>query len=171
MNNDEKDQSDKEDSSGHKAELCCTTPQLSMDSTTQKETTTKASKKKVYKSRLSYKSQWESTYPWVYCTKVEDGIFCRLCQAYSKPQPTARGGWTTQGIIEWNHANELLKQHNDSIKCQQWQQEWQNRQMCMNYNVAQLLRVPRREGKKQEIASVICLLFSKTQYSTHYKLP
>ena len=57
----------------------------------EKDQSTKASKKKVYKSRLSYKSQWESTYPWVYCTKVEDGIFCRLCQAYSKPQPTARG--------------------------------------------------------------------------------
>ena len=91
----------------------------------QKETTTKASRKKVYNSRLSYKSQWESTYPsLVYCTKVEDGTFCRLCQAYSKPLPTASGGWMIRGIVEWNHAYELLKQHNDSIKRQQWQQEW-----------------------------------------------
>ena len=64
-----------------------------------KETTTKASRKKVYKSRLSYKSQWESTYPWEYCTKVEDDMFCRLWQAYSKPQPTAHGSWTTRGAV------------------------------------------------------------------------
>ena len=74
-------------------------------------------------------------------------MFCRLCQAYSKPPPTARGGWMTRGIVEWNHANELLKQHNDSIKSQQWQ----NRQVCMTYNVAQLLRVPRREGKNRKL--------------------
>ena len=61
MNNDNEDQSGKGDSSGHRAELCSTLLP-SMDSTMQKKPL-KLKKRKVYKSRLSYRSQWKSTYP------------------------------------------------------------------------------------------------------------
>ena len=66
----------------------------------------------------------------------------------------------TRGIVEYNHANELLKQHNDSIKSQQWQNIVYELQCSSAAKSAQ----ERRE--KQEIASAICLLFSKTQYCT-----
>ena len=33
----------------------------------------------------------------------------------SKAPPTARGRWATRGMTDWNHASELLKQHNDSM--------------------------------------------------------
>ena len=40
----------------------------------------------------------------------------------------------------------------------------------MNYNVAQLLRVARKEGKKQEIASAICLRFKHNiPHTTNYR--
>ena len=31
-----------------------------------------------------------------------------------RPPPSAKGGWTTRGIVDWNHATELLKQHSGS---------------------------------------------------------
>ena len=40
----------------------------------------KGEKKRAYKARLSYKSQWEQKYPWVYCSDVKQGMFCKLCQ-------------------------------------------------------------------------------------------
>ena len=40
----------------------------------------KSEKKKAYKAKLSYKKQWEIKYPWVYCTDVTQGMFCKLCQ-------------------------------------------------------------------------------------------
>ena len=71
-------------------------------------------KKKLYKSRLGYKKEWEHTYPWVYCTDPTDGMFCRLCQAHGKPPPTTRGAWTSRGVTDWNHATELLKLHSNA---------------------------------------------------------
>ena len=35
------------------------------------------------------------------------------------PPPSARGAWTTRGITDWNHATEMLKQHNMS----QWHRD------------------------------------------------
>ena len=52
---------------------------------------TKAAKKKAYKLKLTYKCQWESKHPWVHCSNTQNGMFCRLCQAYCKPPGTARG--------------------------------------------------------------------------------
>ena len=74
----------------------------------------KATKKKMYKSHLSYRKEWEKTYSWVYCTDPEKGMFCRLCQNFGKTPVTARGAWTSRGINDWNHATELLKLHNNS---------------------------------------------------------
>lgn len=79
-----------------------------------KEFSNKAIKKKAYKARLSYRSQWESKHPWVYCNDVKNGMFCKLCQKFGKPPATARGAWTTRGIVDWNHGTELLKMHNES---------------------------------------------------------
>lgn len=80
----------------------------------QTESSTKAAKKKVYKSKLTYRRQWESTYPWVHCSDPEKGMFCYICQKYGKPPANARGAWTSRGIADWNHATEMLKLHNDS---------------------------------------------------------
>ena len=75
--------------------------------------TSKATKK-AYKARLSYRSLWESKYPWVYCNDVKNGMYCKLCQKFGKPPATARGAWTTRRIVDWNHGTELLKLHNES---------------------------------------------------------
>ncbi len=74
----------------------------------------KAKQRKVYKARLSYKKQWEQTYPWVYCKDPSEGMFCKLCQKRGNPPPTARGAWTTRGMKDWNHATEQLKEHSQS---------------------------------------------------------
>ena len=65
--------------------------------------TTKALKKKVYKPKLTYRCQWESKYPWVYCEDPEKGMFCQICQKFGKPSATARGAWTSRGISDWNY--------------------------------------------------------------------
>ena len=43
-------------------------------------------------------------------------MFCKLCQKRGNAPSTARGAWTTQGIQDWNHATEQLKEHSQS-KC------------------------------------------------------
>ena len=68
-------------------------------------------KKKCYKKKLSYKKVWEKVYPWVQCEDPKVAMFCSLCKKWGRPPPSANGGWTTRGIIDWNHATELLKQH------------------------------------------------------------
>ena len=35
-------------------------------------------------------------------------------KSMKKKAANAHGGWTSQGVTDWNHANELLKLHNDS---------------------------------------------------------
>ena len=66
-------------------------------------------------TKASYRPQWESTYPWVYCNDPEKGMFCCcICQKHGKPPANARGAWTLQGIVDWNHGTEMLKQHNNS---------------------------------------------------------
>lgn len=74
----------------------------------------KSAQKKVYKSRLSFRHQWKSKYPWVYCDDVQEGMFCRLCQEHGKPPPNAQGAWTSRGVCDWNHATEMLKLHSKS---------------------------------------------------------
>ena len=37
-----------------------------------------------------------------------------ICKKWGRPPPSARGGWRTRGIVDWNHATELLKQHSGS---------------------------------------------------------
>ena len=36
-----------------------------------------------------------------------------------RPRPSSKGGWTTWGIVDWNHATELLRQHSGS----KWHQD------------------------------------------------
>ena len=79
-----------------------------------KHSMSKSEKKKAYKAKLSYRKQWESKYPWVYCTDIAQGMFCKLCQQKVNPPATARGAWTSRGMKDWNHATELLKLHNES---------------------------------------------------------
>ena len=49
------------------------------------------------------------------CKNPTDGMFCAICQKWGKPSTGTRGAWTTKGIVDWNHATELLKQHADSM--------------------------------------------------------
>ena len=38
---------------------------------------------------------------------------------WRRPPPRAKGEWTTRGVVDWNHATELLKQHSGS----KWHQD------------------------------------------------
>ena len=78
------------------------------------EETGSQKKKKLYKAKLSYKKDWETKYPWVYCNNASEGMFCSICKRWGKPPAGSRGAWTTRGITDWNHATELQKQHADS---------------------------------------------------------
>ena len=80
----------------------------------KKPNTSIQEKKKMYKAQLSYKSDWEKQYPWVQCKDPKDGMFCTTCIKWGNPPPSAKGGWTSRGIVDWNHATELLKQHVNS---------------------------------------------------------
>ena len=71
-------------------------------------------KKKCYKKKLSYKKVWEKVYPWVQREDPKVGTFCTLCKKWERSPPSAKGGWTTRGVVDWNHATELLKQHSGS---------------------------------------------------------
>lgn len=75
---------------------------------------TAGEKRKLYKTNLIFKKEWEKKYPWVTCTNSTDGMFCAVCQKWGRPPAGTRGAWTTKGIGDWNHATELLKQHADS---------------------------------------------------------
>ena len=46
----------------------------------KKSRLTPCEKKKVYKSQLSIKPEWEKKYPWVFSTNPKEGMFCRTCQ-------------------------------------------------------------------------------------------
>ena len=52
----------------------------------------------------------------VYCDDPKQGMFCKLFQKRGNAPSTARGAWTIQGIQDWNHATEQLKEHSQS-KC------------------------------------------------------
>ena len=77
----------------------------------KKQHQSEGEKRKVYKSKLSYKKEWESMYPWVTCELPSDGMFCSTCQKWGSPPAGSRGAWTIRGLTDWNHATELLKQH------------------------------------------------------------
>ena len=74
---------------------------------------------KCYKKKLSYKKVWEKVYPWLQCEDPKVAMFCTLCKKWGRPPPSARGGRTTRGIVNWNHATELLEQHSGS----KWHQD------------------------------------------------
>ena len=93
---------------------------------------------KANKVRLSYRKQWEVKYPWVYCTDVTQGIFCKLCQQRGNSPATTRGAWTSWGIKDWNH--ELLKLHSESF--------W------MYCRIAE-------QGKKQSVLQMHCSAVAK----------
>ena len=75
-------------------------------------------KKKWCKYKLSYKNVWEKVYPWVQCEDPKVGMLCTHCKKWERP-PSAYGGRSTRGIVDWNHATELLKQHSGS----KWHQD------------------------------------------------
>ena len=72
----------------------------------------KTSQKFVCKFRLSYKKDYK-IYPWVYCISPNDGMLCHVRQRFGTKSAT-RGAWTVKRVTDWNHATEMLKQHNDS---------------------------------------------------------
>ena len=46
-------------------------------------------------------------------------MFLTRCKKWGRPPPRAQSGWRIRGIVDWNHATELLKQHSGS----KWQQD------------------------------------------------
>ena len=77
----------------------------------KKQHLTAGERKKMYKSKLTFKKEWEKKYPWVTCTDASKGMFCRTCQKWGSPSAGSRGAWTAREVSDWNHATELLKQH------------------------------------------------------------
>ena len=63
-------------------------------------------KKKCYKEKLSYKKLILG-----FSVKILKLACFILCKKWERPPPSAKGGWTTREIVDWNHATELLKQH------------------------------------------------------------
>ena len=55
----------------------------------------------------------------VQCENPNVGMFFTLCKKLLRPPPSGNGGCMTRGIVDWNHATELLKQHSGS----KWQQD------------------------------------------------
>ena len=60
-----------------------------------------------------------NVFPWVQCGDPEVGMLCTLGKKWGRSTPSAKGGWRTRGIVDWNHATELLKQHSGS----KWHQD------------------------------------------------
>ena len=46
-------------------------PDIATTSKSSKALSVKAAQKKAYKSKLTYRCQWESKYPWVYCNDTD----------------------------------------------------------------------------------------------------
>ena len=80
---------------------------------------TSEKKKILYKLKLTYRQQWESKYPWVYCEDPKKGMFCHICQKFGKPPDTAHGAWICRGVCNRSHAVKDLKAHIDS----QWHRD------------------------------------------------
>lgn len=151
-------------------------PDIATTSKSSKALSVKAAQKKAYKSKLTYRCQWESKYPWVYCNDTDIGMFCRLCQAHGKPPATARGGWTIRGIVDWNHATELLKLHNES----KWHKDSAitariaDRGVFLSFKVLQLLGVPTRRRTKNRavllklLRSVYFMVKQHISHTTNY---
>ena len=95
------------------------TPEHYQEPQRKKQHITASEKKKAYKGKLSFRKEWEKKYPWVTCKDPGDGMFCSVCQKWGKPPAGSRGAWTSKGVVDWNHATELLKQHADS----QWHRD------------------------------------------------
>lgn len=49
------------------------------------------------------------------CTDQSFGMFCTAWQKWGKLLPGARGGWTTRGTVNRNHAAKLFEEHASSI--------------------------------------------------------
>ena len=136
---------------------------------------TKAAKKKAYKARLTYKSHWESKYPWVHCSDAEEGMFCSLCQKHGKPP--ANGAWTSRGIVDWNHATEMLKLHNES----KWHKEaaiaarMAEQAQCsvLELQCAAATRESndKRAKNRAVLLKLLCSVYFLVKHRTYYHLP
>ena len=67
---------------------------------------------------------WDIQYDILYRTFLlldhpKGGMFCRVCQKSGTPPPSASLKKKKRGIMDWNHATEMLKQHNTS----QWHRD------------------------------------------------
>ena len=136
----------------------------------------KSAKSKVnYRSRLSYRKEWEKLYPWVYCNTPEAGMFCHICQKFGKPPATARGGWTSRGITDWNHATEILKNHNDSnwhrdgAIAARMSEQAQHTGTVLDLHLAASAK--QVEEERQRNRSVLLKLLRSTYYLAKHRFP
>ena len=75
----------------------------------KKQHLTTTERRNIYKSKLSFKMEWENKYPWVTCTDPSECMFCGTCEKWGNPPAGSAGAWTTRGVTDWNHGTELLK--------------------------------------------------------------
>ena len=82
----------------------------------KKQHLTAGEKRKLYKANLTFiKGLGKGvSLGHLYESSPADGLFCAICQRWGKPPAGTRGAWTMKGVVDWNHATELLKQHADS---------------------------------------------------------
>ena len=75
--------------------------------------------KKSYTKNLSYKKVWEKVCHKLRCEDPKVGKFCTLGMKFGRPPRRAKGWWETRGIVDWNHATIIQKQHRGS----KWHQD------------------------------------------------
>lgn len=69
------------------------------------------SKMAMYKSKLTYDSNWKKKYPWMDYDSVLKGMVCSTCKVYGKVPVQARGAWVTRPVNHWAKATVLLAKH------------------------------------------------------------
>ena len=136
-------------------------------------------KKKQYKAKLSYKKAWEKNHPWLQCTNPQEGMFCTICMKWGKPPPSTKGGWTARGISDWNHASELIKQHEssrwhkDSVFTARMAQQCEQQSVAEIYTSAATQEAAKRKEKNRDILlkllrSIYFLVKNRIPHSTTF---
>ena len=121
-------------------------------------------------------------------TQLPMGVFVlilqKLCTVVcaknmeKKHHLTAKGGWTSRGICNWNHATELLKLHNDAkwhkdaaVAARMAEQSASVGSVLDLYTAASAKQAEEQRLKKSihtSQASMVTLFLGKKSYSTYH---
>ena len=94
-----------------------------------------------------------------------------------KTTPSTKGGWTARGISDWNHASELIKQHEssrwhkDSIITVRMAQQCEQQCVAEMYTSAATQEAAKRKEKNRDILlkllrSIYFLVKNRIPHST-----